>query len=43
MRNHDHLEYATATGNDYLAHGTLTMGAIGAVALIPIVMAIFLT
>jgi hypothetical protein len=42
--------HATATANDYVAHEemyrrfcTLTMGAIAAVALILIVMAIFLT
>jgi Bacterial aa3 type cytochrome c oxidase subunit IV len=50
MANHDQLEYATATGNDYVAHEemyhrflTLTMSAIAVVAVLLIMMAIFLT
>jgi hypothetical protein len=50
MANHDQLEYATATGNDYVAHEdmyrrflTLTMAAVASVAVLLIMMGIFLT
>jgi Bacterial aa3 type cytochrome c oxidase subunit IV len=50
MDDHGQLEYATATGNDYLAHEqtyrafvTLTKSAVAVIAVILILMAIFLT
>lgn len=50
MAEHAELEYASAEGNDYLAHEhtyrnfvTLTKGVIGAVVVILILMAFFLT
>jgi Bacterial aa3 type cytochrome c oxidase subunit IV len=50
MDDHGQLEYATATGNDYLAHEqtyhtfvTLTKSAVAVIAVIVILMAIFLT
>jgi hypothetical protein len=50
MDDHGQLEYATATGNDYLAHEqmyrtfvTLTKAGIVVIAVIVILMAIFLT
>jgi hypothetical protein len=50
MEDHGHLEYATATGNDYVGHEqmyrtfvTLTKNAVAVIAVIVILMAIFLT
>jgi Bacterial aa3 type cytochrome c oxidase subunit IV len=50
MDDHGQLEYATARGNDYVAHEqtyrtfvTLTRSAIAVVVVILILMAIFLT
>ena len=50
MDNHGQLEYATARGNDYVAHEqmfhtfvTLTKSAVAVLAVILILMAIFLT
>jgi len=50
MDDHDQLEYATASGNDYLGHEhtyrtfvTLTRSALAVIAVILILMAIFLT
>jgi hypothetical protein len=50
MDDHGQLEYATASGNDYVAHEqtyrtfvTLTRSAIAVVVVILILMAIFLT
>ena len=50
MDNHGQLEYATATGNDYVGHEqtyrtfvTLTKSAAAVIAGIVILMAIFLT
>jgi hypothetical protein len=49
MDDHDQLEYATASGNDYLGHEqtyrmfvTLTTSAVAVIAVILILMAIFL-
>jgi hypothetical protein len=49
MDDHGQLEYATASGNDYLGHEqtyrmfvTLTMSAVAVIAVILILMAIFL-
>jgi len=50
MGNHDYLQHAIATGNDYVAHEemyrrfcTLATGAIAVVAAMLILTAIFLT
>ena len=50
MADHDEVEYATATGNDYRAHEqtyrsfvTLVKAGMSVVATIVILMAIFLT
>jgi len=50
MDDHGQLEYATARGNDYLAHEqmyhtfvTLTKTGVAVIAVIVILMAIFLT
>jgi Bacterial aa3 type cytochrome c oxidase subunit IV len=50
MDDHGQLEYATATGNDYVGHEqtyrtfvTLTRSAVAVVAVLLILMAIFLT
>jgi hypothetical protein len=49
MDDHDQLEYATASGNDYLGHEqmyrtfvTLTKTAVAVIVVILILMAIFL-
>ena len=50
MEDHDQLEYATATGNDYVGHEetyrtflTLTKISVAVIATIVVLMAIFLT
>jgi hypothetical protein len=50
MADHGQLEYATASGNDYVSHEqtyrmflTLTKVAIAVIAVVVILMAIFLT